>query len=133
VILVQPSHDQVVYGRSVTVLVKTLNFPINQEGRHWHLWVNGQLMMMGYSEALAVPLAPGHYQICVTLSDGMHGDVGMPDGVNITLKSELSASATTDAPHRFPDISPNRLVVSVGSAFTLLPWLLSLLRALARG
>lgn len=84
--LVQPVSE-VVYGSAVTIAIETDNFDVNAEGRHWHLWVNGQLQGMVYQPTAIIDLAPGTYTICASLGNTDHADIGKPAGMRITVES----------------------------------------------
>ncbi len=83
-----------IQGSEVTVTVATQHFDINSEGEHWHLWVNGQLEGMVYQESGIIDLSPGTYQICASMSDANHVDLGVPDGITITVQQPAAGTPT---------------------------------------
>jgi len=83
--IVQPTTD-VVYGSAVTIQIQTNNYDVNADGQHWHLWVNGQLNGMVYQPTAIIDLIPGTYTICASLGNSKHADIGMPDGIRLTVK-----------------------------------------------
>jgi hypothetical protein len=95
--LAQPSSD-VIYGSAVTIAIETENFDVTSEGRHWHLWVNGQLQGMVYQPTAIIDLAPGNYTICASLGNTDHADIGMPAGMQITVEQPQVGVPTPTLP-----------------------------------
>ncbi|MCA0454537.1 MAG: hypothetical protein LCI00_11230 [Chloroflexi bacterium] len=91
--LLSPTEGTV-YGSAVTVNIQPDNYDVTSEGRHWHLWVNGQLMGMVYQPTAIIDLEPGTYTLCVSLGNTQHADIGMPDGVRITVEQALAGTPT---------------------------------------
>lgn len=91
--IIQPTTD-VVYGRTVTITIQSSNFDIPAEGRHWHLWINGQLQGMVYQPTAVIDLEPGTYQICASLGNTDHADLGMPDGISLRVETALAGTPT---------------------------------------
>ncbi|MBN8620224.1 MAG: hypothetical protein J0L63_15045 [Anaerolineae bacterium] len=91
--LVQPVAG-VHYGTAVNVRIEATNFDVTTEGRHWHLWVNGQLQGMVYQPDAIIDLEPGTYTLCVSLGNTDHADIAMPDGVVITVERPLAGTPT---------------------------------------
>lgn len=91
--IVQPTVDTA-YGSAVTIAIQTDNFDLNVEGRHWHLWVNGQLQGMVYQPTAIIDLAPGNYTICASLGNTDHADIGMPAGKRITVEQAQVGTPT---------------------------------------
>ncbi|MBL8155742.1 MAG: hypothetical protein JNM70_16280 [Anaerolineae bacterium] len=91
--IIQPTTE-VVYGRTVTITIQSSHFDIPAEGRHWHLWVNGQLQGMVYQPAAVIDLEPGTYQICASLGNTDHADLGMPDGISLRVEAALAGTPT---------------------------------------
>lgn len=83
-----------IYGSAVTVKIQANNFDVTSEGRHWHLWVNGQLYGMVYQPTAIIDLTPGTYTLCVSLGNTQHADIGMPDGVRVTVEQPLFGTPT---------------------------------------
>jgi hypothetical protein len=99
--IVQPAPTGTVYGEQVSVTVVTQNFELEPEGRHWHLWVNGQLQQMVYGPTALINLAPGTHEICALMGDANHFDLGTPDGVMVTI-----AAAASGTPTATPAVAP---------------------------
>jgi hypothetical protein len=91
--IVQPANDQTIYGENVEVGVATENFDFNNGG-HWHIWVDGQLAGMLYEGAALVHLTPGIHQICAILGDANHTNLGVPDGVTVTVAEAAAGTPT---------------------------------------
>ena len=83
--LVQPTTDTV-YGSTVTIQIQTNNYDVNANGQHWHLWVDGTLTGMVYQPTAIIDLTPGTHTVCVSLGNSQHADIGMPDGIRLTVK-----------------------------------------------
>ncbi len=95
--LVAPT-DPVVYGSTVTFQVQTTNFDINANGDHWHLWMNGQLTGMVYQPTAIIDMNPGTYEVCATLGDANHVDIGTPAVMFLTVKPAVAGVATATLP-----------------------------------
>jgi hypothetical protein len=95
--IVQPASP-VVYGSAVTVAIQAENFDVTSEGRHWHLWVNGQLQGMVYQPTAIIDLAPGTYTLCASLGNADHADIGMPSGIQITVEPAKPGIPTPTLP-----------------------------------
>ena len=94
--IVTPTDGDTLYGSSFTISVDIQNFDImTTDGRHWHLWVNGQLAGMVYQKDVTLDLAPGINQICASLGDGNHADLGEPAGVTVTVYQAAAGTPTT--------------------------------------
>lgn len=91
--LVSPTAGTI-YGTAVTVNIKANNYDVTTEGRHWHLWVNGQLQGMVYQPTAIIDLDPGTYTLCVSLGNTQHADIGMPAGVRVTVEQPLAGTPT---------------------------------------
>jgi len=92
--IVQPTSD-VVYGSTVTIQIQTNNYEVNSaDGKHWHLWVNGTLNGMVYQPTAIIDLTPGTYTICASLGNSQHADIGMPDGIRLTVKAAQVGTPT---------------------------------------
>jgi hypothetical protein len=95
--IVQPA-EPVIYGSAVTVTIVSNNFDVNAAGRHWHLWVDGQLEGMVYQPTAIIDLAPGVHTLCASLGNTDHADIGMPDGVIITVQAAQAGTPTATLP-----------------------------------
>jgi hypothetical protein len=91
---VAPTSSQVI-GTAVLLTIETRNFDIPTEGRHWHLWVNGQLQGMVYQPDAIIDLEPGEYVICASLGNTDHADIGMPAGLRLTVQAAAPGAAPT--------------------------------------
>jgi hypothetical protein len=96
--IVEPADNGVVYGNQLAVTVETENFEINSEGKHWHIWVDGQLQMMLYGPTAIINVAPGRHEICAIMSDGNHLDLGLPAGITLTVAQPAAGTPTTTPP-----------------------------------
>jgi hypothetical protein len=94
--IVTPTDGSTLYGSSFTVSVDIQNFDIQPDnGRHWHLWVNGALAGMVYQKDVTIDLQPGTNQICATLGDADHADVDEPTSVTVTVYQAAAGTPTT--------------------------------------
>ena len=120
--IVTPADGSTLYGSSFTVSVDIQNFDImTTDGRHWHLWVNGQLQGMVYQKDVTLDLPPGTDQLCATLGDANHADLGEPSSVTVTVFQAAAGTPTT--PPSAPagtggiiseDITPVQIALIVG-------------------
>ncbi|MBL8165822.1 MAG: hypothetical protein JNJ61_27810 [Anaerolineae bacterium] len=95
--IVQPASG-VVYGTAVTIVIEAANFDVTSEGRHWHLWVNGTLHGMVYQPMAIIDLEPGTYQICASLGNNDHADLGVPAGILLTVERPAAGTPTPTLP-----------------------------------
>jgi hypothetical protein len=93
--IVEPGEGEVVYGEQLAVTVETENFEINEEGNHWHIWVDGQLQIMLYGPTAVINVAPGTHEVCAIMADGNHLDQGMPAGIRLTVAQPAAGTPTT--------------------------------------
>jgi len=103
VTIVAPQDGEVLNQPLVIVRVETTNWPLGEEGHHWHLYVNGkeQGMSQGNSPALqARDLQPGENTFEVTLSNELHQELDATD--KITVRYEAPAGAQTAADLSLP-------------------------------
>jgi len=103
VTIVAPQDGEVLNQPLVIVRVETTNWPLGEEGHHWHLYVNGkeQGMSQGNSPALqARDLQPGENTFEVTLSNELHQELNATD--KITVRYEAPAGAQTAADLSLP-------------------------------
>lgn len=84
--IVAPRDGEIIYGTEVAITVEIQNFAVELGTGHWHLWLNGQLRGMLYQTSGIVDLRPGSYQLCASLGDPNHMDLGMPDGITFTVQ-----------------------------------------------
>ncbi len=76
--IISPEDGAVLKDNAVIVRVETLNWPLGEQGRHWHLYVNGaeQGMSQGNSPVLqARDLRPGENTFEVVLSNELHQEL----------------------------------------------------------
>ena len=103
--IVAPQAGAVLHDSNAIVRVETVNWPLGEEGRHWHLYVNGknQGMSQGNSPALqARDLLPGENMIEVVLSNQLHQELDATDKVTVQVVSADQAAAATAAPDPGP-------------------------------
>lgn len=73
-------------GANVPVAIETVNFSIGEDGNHWHIYVDGDpIMVMGGNTFVLQNLSPGHHEIEVFLSLGTHEDLEQGDSVMIRV------------------------------------------------
>ncbi len=119
--IVEPSGD-VVYGSAVTIIIETENFDVTSDARHWHLWVNGQLQGMVYQPTAIIDLEPGTYQICASLGNADHADLGMPAGVELRVERASVGTPTPTLPvsreqavvQAEPGLGPGQIALVIG-------------------
>ena len=117
-----PTDGGVVYSGEVIVSVETQNFDIESAAAHWHLWVNGRLMGMLYQASGVIDLEPGTFQLCASMGDTNHMDLGMPAGITIMVQQPAAGTAIPtlaisreEAPIiPEPESSPLQIVLIVG-------------------
>jgi hypothetical protein len=100
VTIVAPQDGDVLDRDNVIVRVETTNWPLGEEGHHWHLYVNGkeQGMSQGNSPSLqARDLQPGDNLIEVTLSNELHQELDTTDQITIRYASNDQSAATSAA------------------------------------
>ena len=56
-VFMTPEDSATLFGDAVTVEISPANFDFT-EGRHWHVWVDGELRGMVYDPATRLELAP---------------------------------------------------------------------------
>lgn len=117
-----PHDGEVIPSGEVLVTVETQNFAIETAAAHWHLWVNGRLVGMLYQSSGVIDLEPGTYTLCASMGTTEHMDIGMPDGITITVEQPAVGTVVPtlsisreDAPVvPEPESSPLQLVLIVG-------------------
>ena len=110
--IMAPKDGEALNRPLVIVRVETTNWPLGEEGHHWHLYVNGkeQGMSQGNSPALqARDLQPGENIIEVVLSNDLHQELNATD--MIAVRYEASGSAT---PTAAPALSSGVVIVLLG-------------------
>jgi len=85
--IMSPKNEAVFnHQDGVPVIIATTNFTIGEDGRHWHIYVDGDpIMVMGGTTFVLQDLAPGAHEIEVFLSLGTHEDLQQGDKVSITV------------------------------------------------
>ncbi len=78
-------------GVEVAFAVETKNFDLssytgNENSRHWHLWLNNVMWVMGYNSTATISIPVGTWRVCVSMGDENHADIGMPDGILLTVE-----------------------------------------------
>lgn len=106
--IIEPLTDTVFYGDQLNMQIAADNFTLT-DGGHWHIWVNGELHGMVYEPRTFLNLAPGTYRLCANLGDGEHLDMGIPDGIVITV---MAAGAGTPTSTPFSTPAPNEAPIS---------------------
>jgi hypothetical protein len=96
--ILEPADTEVVYGEQLAVTVETDNFEFSATGQHWHIWVDGQLLQMVYGPTAIINVAPGRHEICAIMGTAEHGDVGVPDGIAVTIAQPAAGTPTTTPP-----------------------------------
>lgn len=96
--LTAPLADETLPAGQIAFNVETTNFNLNDEARHWHLWINGQVQGMVYQPTGIIRLMPGSYTICASLGNTDHADIGMPDGVRIMVEAAQAGVPTPTLP-----------------------------------
>jgi len=115
--IVAPQAGEVLDNPTVIVRVETTNWPLGEEGHHWHLLVNGkeQGMSQGNAPALqARDLQPGENILEVVLSNELHQELNATD--KITVRYEAPAGAQTASA---PLIPSGAIIVLLGIAATV--------------
>jgi len=110
-----PQDGEVLNVPTVIVRVETTNWPLGEEGHHWHLYVNGkeQGMSQGNAPALqARDLQPGDNLIEVTLSNELHQELDATDKITIHYGADDHA-AETPAPSTSSGLSSG-VIITLG-------------------
>jgi hypothetical protein len=72
---------------SVPVTIETTNFTIGENGNHWHIFLDGNpIMVMGGNTFVLQNLSAGGHDIEVYLSNGQHENLEQGDKVSITVE-----------------------------------------------
>jgi hypothetical protein len=80
--------DTFARGEEVLVEIETENFPLGEDGNHWHLYVNGESwgMIMGANNTDVLRGLPaGEHEVFVYLSIATHEDLEDGDAVTIII------------------------------------------------
>ncbi len=88
----EPLDNAVINGTEFTISVETENFEL--ANGHWHLYLDDTLYTMVYENQAFVETTPGTHRICAVLGDAIHEDLGIPDGIMVTV---AEAAAPTEA------------------------------------
>jgi hypothetical protein len=110
--IIAPQHNAVLDRDTVIVRVETTNWPLGEEGHHWHLYVNGkeQGMSQGNSPALqARDLQPGDNIIEAVLSNDLHQELNATDMIAVRYEAAGSAASTAA-----PALSSGVVIVLLG-------------------
>lgn len=87
--VVSPSEGDVITGGEVVVEVEVINFELDHDGSHWHVYVDGAShgMVTGHDFDQALRgLEPGEHTIEVYLALGTHEELEQGDSVTITIQ-----------------------------------------------
>lgn len=95
--IVAPENNAVVQGDQIAITIDWQNFVLDGE-KHWHVWVDGQLLGMIYEPATLLDLQPGTHQICAALADSLHGTVGKATGIQIVVEALAPGASTPTIP-----------------------------------
>jgi hypothetical protein len=121
--LTAPVAGETLTAGQIAFSVETINFNLNDEARHWHLWINGQVQGMVYQPTGIIRLAPGTYTICASLGNTDHADIGIPDGLRITVVAAQAGTPTPTlpvAPEAAPVVpeqpQPTQIILLIGAA-----------------
>lgn len=90
-ITITSPEDGTTYGTldQVLVEVKVENFALGEDGKHWHVYVDGVSfgMVMGGNTDQALPgLEPGEHEVSVFLSLGTHEEYEDGDSVTVVVE-----------------------------------------------
>jgi hypothetical protein len=110
--IIAPKDGEVLDRDNVIVRVETTNWPLGEEGHHWHLYVNGQEQGMSQGNAPALQardLQPGGNLIEVTLSNELHQELDATDKIMIRYTSGDQTAAAAAAPSL-----PSGVVITLG-------------------
>ncbi len=97
--IVEPSNgEQVAAGNPVVVRVAVQNGSIatsatDQSGGHLHLYVDGQLQQMPYSNQTQVTLEPGTHSLRVEYVDNRHVSFDPPIAATVSVTAVAAAAA----------------------------------------
>ena len=87
--IVSPADGaEIEVGSDIVVEVETENFELGEEGRHWHIFVDGQSrgMIMGHDfDEVLRGLEPGEHEIATTMSIDTHEELEEGDSITITI------------------------------------------------
>ena len=87
--ILSPSEGDVITGGEVVVEVEVINFELDHDGSHWHVYVDGVShgMVTGHDFDQALRgLEPGEHTIEVYLAHGTHEELEQGDSVTITIQ-----------------------------------------------
>ncbi|MFN8529554.1 MAG: hypothetical protein U0670_13155 [Anaerolineae bacterium] len=125
--IVSPEDNSVISGGRVVIEIAAENFSL-AEGSHWHVWVDGTLYGMVFEPRTVLTLPPGTYRICANLGTAEHLDLGIPDGITITIQPSAAGTPTPaiDPTVRPPQNEPaaNPLLIIVLGGFAAVAGLL---------
>lgn len=111
-----PQDGEVLDQPTVIVRVETTNWPLGEEGHHWHVYVNGkeQGMSQGNSPALqARDLQPGENVIEAVLSNELHQELNATDTITVRFEASEAVAAA-------PALSTGVVFVLLGIAVAVL-------------
>ena len=114
--IIAPQDGEVLNRPLVIVRVETTNWPLGEEGHHWHVYVNGQEqgMSQGNSPALqARDLQPGDNVIEAVLSNDLHQELNATDKISVRFDADSAAAAA-------PTLSTGTVFVLLGIAVAVL-------------
>jgi hypothetical protein len=120
--IVSPADGATLTETSVIVRVETLNWPLS-EGKHWHLYVNGQAqgMSQGSNPALlARDLLVGANTLEAVLSNEQHQELNATHRIIVTVQSLNAGGASNNEAVLLIAVLIGALIVIGGGALLLL-------------
>jgi hypothetical protein len=82
--IVSPADGATVSGGDLEVKIEVENFPLGEDGRHWHVYIDGDevAMVEGKDTSYALHgIAPGEHELKVNLANGQHQN--LEDGATL--------------------------------------------------
>jgi len=86
--IVSPADGETITGNEVEVKIETEGFTLGEEGRHWHVYLDGSeaAMVTGTDTSQVLRgLTPGEHEIRVTLANGEHQELEDGATIHITI------------------------------------------------
>jgi hypothetical protein len=87
--IVSPADGATIAGTEVEVTIAVENFELGEDGRHWHIYVDGEAMgMVGGGDTTYVlrALEPGEHTIEAYMGLGTHEELEHGASVTVTLE-----------------------------------------------
>ena len=86
--IVSPADGATIQGGEVEVKIETENFTLGDDGRHWHVYLDGSEVAMVTGADISQVLhgvSAGEHELEVTLADGEHQELEEGDTIHITV------------------------------------------------